>query len=51
MVAFGKLMLSNPDLVERIEKNEKLNDWDKDTFYTNGEKGYIDYPFIRDLKQ
>lgn len=46
MVAFGKLLLSNPDLVERIEKNSKMNEWDVNTFYTNEEKGYIDYPFL-----
>lgn len=47
MVAFGKLILSNPDLVERIGKNKELNVWDTNTFYTNGEKGYIDYPFLK----
>lgn len=44
MVAFGKLLISNPDLVERIRNREKLNDWDVNTFYSGGEKGYIDYP-------
>lgn len=48
MVAFGKLMIANPDLVERIEKNTFLNDWDVKTFYSSGEKGYIDYPFLKD---
>jgi N-ethylmaleimide reductase len=43
LVAFGKLFISNPDLVERFENNRELADWDKDTFYTPGKKGYLDY--------
>ncbi len=46
MVAFGKLFISNPDLVERFAKNAPLNPWDTETFYYGGEKGYIDYPFL-----
>ena len=44
LVAYGKLYVSNPDLVERFENNLELADWDKDTFYTLGAKGYTDYP-------
>lgn len=44
LVAFGKPFISNPDLVERFEQNLDLADWDKDTFYTPGPKGYTDYP-------
>lgn len=46
LVAFGKLFIANPDLPERFEKNAKLNEWDDSTFYTPGEKGYTDYPFL-----
>lgn len=46
MVAFGKLFISNPDLVERFTKGAKLDEWDANTFYTNGAEGYIDYPFL-----
>ena len=46
MVAFGKLFISNPDLVERFERGADLSPWDVDTFYTNGPKGYTDYPFM-----
>ncbi len=46
LVAFGKLYVSNPDLVERFENNAPLADWDADTFYTTGEKGYLDYETI-----
>jgi N-ethylmaleimide reductase len=45
MVAFGKLFISNPDLVERFKKGAPLAKWDKDTFYHGGERGYTDYPF------
>lgn len=46
IVAFGKLLISNPDLVNRIRNNSKLNEWDKSTFYSGGEKGYTDYPTL-----
>ena len=44
LVAFGKLYISNPDLVERFAIGAPLTPWDTDTFYYGGEKGYIDYP-------
>lgn len=44
LVAFGKLFISNPDLVHRFENNYELSDWDEDTFYTPGKEGYLDYP-------
>lgn len=44
LVAYGKLFISNPDLVERFENNLELAEWDEDTFYTTGPKGYTDYP-------
>ena len=45
-VSFAKLFLANPDLPERFKKNRKLNEPDKDTFYTHDEKGYTDYPTL-----
>ncbi|MFT7352523.1 MAG: N-ethylmaleimide reductase [Flavobacterium sp.] len=44
LVAYGKLYISNPDLVERFENNLELTKWDEDTFYVPGAKGYTDYP-------
>jgi N-ethylmaleimide reductase len=45
LVAFGKPFISNPDLVYRFRKNLPLNiKLDASTFYTPGNKGYIDYP-------
>ena len=46
LVAFGKLYVSNPDLVERFAENAPVADWNKDTFYTPGKEGYIDYPTL-----
>ena len=44
MVAFGRAYISNPDLVERLQRDAPLNAWDRATFYGGGEQGYIDYP-------
>jgi 2,4-dienoyl-CoA reductase-like NADH-dependent reductase (Old Yellow Enzyme family) len=52
-IAFGKLFISNPDLVERFAAHERgedapLNKWDDSTFYARPgmtrEQGYTDYP-------
>ncbi len=45
-VSFGALFLANPDLPERFAANATLNIPDPSTFYTQDEKGYIDYPPI-----
>lgn len=45
-VAFGKLFIANPDLVERFKDNAALNEPDKATFYGGGAKGYTDYPVL-----
>ena len=45
-VAFGKLIISNPDLVTRFKTGAPLNDWDMPTFYSGGAKGYTDYPAL-----
>ncbi|MET4326413.1 N-ethylmaleimide reductase [Bradyrhizobium sp. i1.15.2] len=46
LIAFGKPFISNPDLVERLKAGATLNDWDKNTFYGGGAKGYTDYPTL-----
>jgi N-ethylmaleimide reductase len=46
LIAFGKPFISNPDLVERLKAGAPLNEWDKDTFYGGGAKGYTDYPTL-----
>ncbi len=44
LISFGQLFLANPDLPERFAEGVPLNVPDSATFYTGGEKGYIDYP-------
>ncbi len=46
LIAFGKLFLANPDLVERFKRGAPLNAPDKATFYGGGAKGYTDYPTL-----
>lgn len=43
LVSFAKLFISNPDLPIRFKENAPLSQWDDNTFYTPGEKGYTDY--------
>lgn len=45
-VAYGTLFISNPDLPERFKINADLNEPDTNTFYTQDEKGYTDYPTV-----
>ena len=45
-IAYGKLFLANPDLPARFAQNAPLNEWDMETFYTPGPKGYTDYPAL-----
>ncbi|MEM0996544.1 MAG: alkene reductase [Bacteroidota bacterium] len=44
LVAFGRPLLANPDLVHRMEHDLELNQPDFGTFYTPGPQGYTDYP-------
>ena len=46
LIAFGKPFISNPDLVERLQRGAPLNEYDKNTFYGGGAKGYTDYPAL-----
>ena len=47
LVAFGTAFLANPDLVRRLREGLALNTPHQGTFYTPGEKGYLDYPVSR----
>ena len=47
LIAFGKLFISNPDLVERLKTGATLNELDRATLYGGGEKGYTDYPTLK----
>lgn len=44
LVAFGRLYLSNPDLVARIRQGVPLAESNVETWYTPGPEGYADYP-------
>ncbi len=45
-VAFGKLYIANPDLVERFKTGADLNEPNPKTFYGGGAAGYTDYPAL-----
>ena len=47
-VAFGRLFIANPDLVERLRRDAPLNAPVGETFYGGDEKGYTDYPALSD---
>jgi N-ethylmaleimide reductase len=44
LVSFGAPFLANPDLPERLARRAPLNALDMSTLYTQGERGYTDYP-------
>jgi N-ethylmaleimide reductase len=44
LIAFGRPFLANPNLVEKLRTNRELVAIDPTTFFTPGEKGYLDYP-------
>lgn len=45
-IAYGRPFIANPDLVERYRSGGGLNAPDFKTFYTDGAKGYTDYPSL-----
>jgi N-ethylmaleimide reductase len=46
LVAVGRPLLANPDLVARWREGAALNEAKRDTFYGGGAEGYTDYPTI-----
>ncbi|WP_288128165.1 alkene reductase [Thiomonas sp.] len=46
LIAVGRPILANPDLLARWKAGAALNAPDMDTFYTPGAKGYTDYPTL-----
>ena len=40
-VAFGRLFISNPDLVEKLQAGAPLQAPDPNTFYTPGDTDYL----------
>ncbi|MDU8630140.1 alkene reductase [Pseudomonas syringae group sp. 243L2] len=43
-VAFGRLFISNPDLVERLRQGHELTIAPRESYYGGGAKGYTDWP-------
>ncbi|ONH97610.1 hypothetical protein PRUPE_7G200800 [Prunus persica] len=47
LVSYGRLFISNPDLVLRLKLNAPLTRYNRKTFYTQDPVvGYTDYPFL-----
>jgi len=51
LIAFGVGFIANPDLVERLRRRALWNPPDPATFYSGGDKGYLDYPFLSEPAQ
>ena len=47
-VSFGRLFLANPDLPLRLARSAPLNVPDRSSFYGGDDRGYIDYPFMKE---
>lgn len=47
---FGNLYLANPDLLQRFAEGAPFNAPDRDTFYSDGPQGYIDYPVLEQIR-
>ena len=45
-IAWGRLFIANPDLVERFRRGAPLNEPNHKTFYAPGPQGYTDYPAL-----
>ena len=46
VVAVGRALIANPDLVERWQGGHPENELVQATVYTPGAEGYTDYPFL-----
>ena len=51
LIAFGRLYIANPDLVERLRAGAPLNVPDRATFFGGDAHGYTDYPFMSPPEQ
>ncbi|HEX7683661.1 MAG TPA: alkene reductase [Trinickia sp.] len=47
---FGSLYLANPDLLQRFVAGAPLNAPERETFYSDGPQGYIDYPVLQQAR-
>ncbi|HKS08745.1 MAG TPA: alkene reductase [Pyrinomonadaceae bacterium] len=46
-IVFATKFIANPDLPERFRRGAELNQADRATYYSPGEKGYSDYPTLQ----
>lgn len=51
LVCYGRHFIANPDLPRRFQLGAPLNKYNRATFYTQGEEGYTDYPFLEDTEE
>ncbi|MFT5422970.1 MAG: N-ethylmaleimide reductase [Phycisphaerales bacterium] len=49
LIAFGRLMIANPDLTTRIGRGGPFNEPDGSTFYVGAAAGYTDYPTLEQV--
>lgn len=45
-ISFGRPLLANPDLVDRLREGAPVNASNMATFYSQGAEGYTDYPTL-----
>ena len=50
LVGFGRTYIANPDLALRLREGIALAQADRATFYSDGERGYTDYPAAPSLQ-
>jgi N-ethylmaleimide reductase len=46
LICFGRPFIANPDLVQRLQINTKLNEAPEETWYGGGAHGYTDWPTL-----
>lgn len=46
LIAFGRPLIGNPDLVERLKRNAPIHDAPRAAYYGGGAKGYTDFPTL-----
>ena len=48
-IAFGRIFISNPDLLRRLQNGFPLTPYNRATFYGGEEAGYTDYPVYDEM--
>lgn len=51
LISFGRAFISNPDLVERMQRGLALTGHDRDHWYAGGDTGYLGFASSRDGAQ